>query len=164
MKARLTGVGILIIGLTLFFLLIPMGIDSPGRVDHITLAPDFWPRIISLILAAMGILSILFPGQGPGQGESDSDETAAAAASTLSRSYRLGAVLASLFAYYFAIDWLGMVLPGMALILLLGLLAGERRPWPLIAPALCLPALLYVFFVHVANVPIPLGVFEFLRG
>lgn len=160
MKARLTGVGILGIGLTLFFVLIPLGIDSPGRVDHITLAPDFWPRIVSMILAAMGLWLIVFPGPE----DPDADKAVAAPNSRFKRRLRLGAVPALLFAHYLAIDWLGMVLPGMILIALLSLIAGQRRLLPLILPALCLPTLLYVFFVHVASVPIPLGVFEFLRG
>ncbi|WP_025772024.1 tripartite tricarboxylate transporter TctB family protein [Thioalkalivibrio sp. HK1] len=170
MKARLTGVGIAAIGLTLFFLLIPLGIDTPGRVDHITLAPDFWPRIVSLILAAMGLWLILFPGpddrgtDNRGPDNPKTNDPVSAPSIGFERRARLAAVLALLFGYYLAIDWLGMVLPGTILIASLSFLAGERRPLPLILPALCLPALLYAFFVHIAGVPIPLGIFEFLRG
>ena len=68
--------------------------------------------------------------------------------------------LGTLFAFYFLIPYLGMVAPGIAVILGLMVYAGERR-WPLgLAIAFCVPILLYVFFVHVASVPIPLGVFE----
>ncbi|MBF2760193.1 MAG: tripartite tricarboxylate transporter TctB family protein [Ectothiorhodospiraceae bacterium AqS1] len=169
MKGRLTGFGILAIGLTLFFVLIPQGIDTPSRIDHITLAPDFWPRIVSAILAAMGLWLILFPGpdedaDADADSDADTDNAAKDRSPIFGSQARLAAALTLLFAYYLAIDRLGMVLPGMILIALLSLIAGERRPWHLILPALCLPMLLYVFFVYMASVPIPLGVFEFLRG
>lgn len=53
-KERMVGGGVLVLGLMLFFVLIPSGIDSPGEVDHMTLSPDFWPRIISIMFAPWG--------------------------------------------------------------------------------------------------------------
>jgi hypothetical protein len=56
------------------------------------------------------------------------------------------------------------VVPGVALIFGLMVFGGERR-WGLAATvAAGVPILLYAFFVHVAGIPIPLGVFETLRG
>ena len=76
----------------------------------------------------------------------------------------LAAVLGTLFGFCVLIPSLGMVVPGMALIAGLTVLAGERR-WPLVGViAAGVPILLYAFFVHVAGIPIPLGVFETLRG
>ena len=60
---RTIGIGILILGLSLFFGLIPVGIDSPENVDHITLSPVFWPSIIALTIALMGLLLVIKPGQ-----------------------------------------------------------------------------------------------------
>ena len=62
------------------------------------------------------------------------------------------------------IEHLGMVVPGMALIFLMAWFAGERRVLLLTALSLGVPLGLYVFFVHIANIPIPLGWFESLRG
>ena len=57
-----------------------------------------------------------------------------------------------------------MVVPGMVLIFTLMLFAGERRYMLALSIAVVTPLVLYFFFVHVANIPIPLGVFESLRG
>jgi len=55
-----------------------------------------------------------------------------------------------------------MVVPGMALIFILMIFSGYRRWWLIILLSLLVPILLYGFFVHVANIPIPLGIFESL--
>ena len=73
-------------------------------------------------------------------------------------------VLATLFVFYFLIDHLGMVVPGIAVIFGMMWFAGERRYALMATVAVVVPVLLYVFFVHVANIPIPLGIFESLRG
>ena len=66
--------------------------------------------------------------------------------------------------FYVLIPFLGMVVPGMAVIFGLMVLGGERRWLLAAAVAAGVPLLLYVFFVHVAGIPIPLGIFETLRG
>jgi len=76
----------------------------------------------------------------------------------------LAVALGALFGFYALIPSLGMVVPGAALIFGLMAFGGERR-WLLAAVvAAGVPLLLYAFFVHVAGIPIPLGVFETLRG
>ena len=76
----------------------------------------------------------------------------------------LAVALGALFGFYVLIPSLGMVVPGVAVIFALMVFGGERR-WVLAATvAAGVPILLYAFFVHVAGIPIPLGVFETLRG
>ena len=41
-------------------------------------------------------------------------------------------------------------------------LAGERRPLIIIANALIIPIILYLFFYKIAGIPIPLGITAFL--
>ena len=166
-RERLTGIGVLVLGLLIFFVLIPAGVDRPGSVEHAALAPDFWPRIIAGIIMLMGLFLAIRPAakeedeeRGDGGGEEGVEAAAEAAGGWTHRLPGLAVALGTLFAFYFLIPYLGMVAPGIAVILGLMVYAGERR-WPLgVAVALCVPILLYVFFVHVASVPIPLGVFE----
>ena len=162
-RERLTGIGVLVLGLLIFFVLIPAGIDRPGSVEHAALAPDFWPRIIAGIIMLMGLFLTVRPAaedEGEEHGGGGGGEAVEAAAGWTHRLPGLAVALGTLFAFYFLIPYLGMVAPGIAVILGLMVYAGERR-WPMgIAIALCVPILLYVFFVHVASVPIPLGVFE----
>ena len=172
-RERLTGIGVLVLGLLIFFVLIPAGVDRPGSVEHTALAPDFWPRIIAGIIMVMGLFLAVGPAakeEGGARGADGGEEGGEAAAEAVGgaeaaggwthRLPGLAVALGTLFAFYFLIPYLGMVAPGIAVILGLMVYAGERR-WPLgLAIALCVPILLYVFFVHVASVPIPLGVFE----
>ncbi|MFT7532515.1 MAG: putative tricarboxylic transport membrane protein [Gammaproteobacteria bacterium] len=55
-------------------------------------------------------------------------------------------------------------MPGMVMIFGLMMFAGERRFLLAAAIAISIPLLLYFFFVHIASIPIPLGIFESLRG
>ncbi|MDD9821661.1 MAG: tripartite tricarboxylate transporter TctB family protein [Gammaproteobacteria bacterium] len=161
---RITGGGVLALGLLVFFALIPAGVDSPANVSHLSLAPDFWPRIIAAVLALMGLFMLLHPGRGQTGGDSQPVESPAARPSTARRLLRLGVVLAALFGFYVLIPRAGMVAPGIAFIFALMWFAGERR-WRLMAAvAVAAPLLLYFFFTQVAGIPIPLGVFEALRG
>ena len=155
-RERFTGIGVLLVGILVFFALIPYGIDQPENVKHAALAPNFWPKIIAAVIAAMGLLLAINPGRAT---ESESDGGA-----WTQRLPGLAVSLGSLFAFYFLIPSLGMVATGAALAFGLMVFAGERR-WRLaIAVALGIPILLYVFFTYVASIPIPLGVFESLRG
>ena len=177
-RERLTGVGVLLIGLLVFFVLIPAGIDRPGNVEHAALAPDFWPRIIAAVIALMGLLLALRPAREDEGGEGAGDEAGAGegaagdgAGAGEAASVRwpqrlpgLAVALGALFAFYFLIPTLGMVASGAALIFGLMAYAGERRWLRGGALAAGIPILLYVFFVYVASIPIPLGVFENLRG
>ena len=159
-RERLTGIGALVLGLLIFFVLIPAGIDRPGSVEHAALAPDFWPKIIAAIIIAMGLLLTVKPAQ-----EEDEDgEEGGDAVPWRQRLPGLAVALGALFAFYFLIPLLGMVAPGMVLAFGLMVYAGERR-WPrIVTIAAGVPILLYFFFVYVASIPIPLGVFESLRG
>jgi len=158
---RFIGGGVLALGGAVFFYLIPAGVDSPANVAHLSLAPDFWPRIVAVVLALTGLLLMLKPGAAA---VDESPRESPAPSSTVARVLRLGVVLAALFGFYALIPHAGMVVPGMVFIFALLGFAGERR-WRLMATvAVGVPLLLYVFFTQVAGVPIPLGVFESLRG
>ena len=160
-RERLTGIGVLILGLLIFFLLIPRGIDQPGSVEHAALAPDFWPKIIAALIVLMGLFLTVRPAK---EEDEDDEEDVGDAGGWLQRLPGLAVALGTLFVFYFLIPLLGMVVPGIVMAFGLMVYAGERR-WTLgIAIAAGVPILLYVFFVYVASIPIPLGVFESLRG
>lgn len=159
---RVIGGGVLALGLLAFFILIPLGVDNPAGVSHLSLAPDFWPRIIAGVFALMGLLMLIHPG--PARLPDKNTGEAAAPTAGPERLLRLAVVLAVLFGFYFLIPFLGMVAPGMVLIWVLMRFAGERRLRLMAAVAVATPLLLYFFFTQVAGIPIPLGVFEGLRG
>ena len=160
---RLIGAGVALLGLLIYSVLIPYGVDRPGNVEHAALAPDFWPRIIAAIIVALGVLLALRPAPDD-EDEDGGEDGGEDSGRWLHRLPGLAVALGALFGFHVLIPSLGMVVPGAALIFGLMVLAGERR-WLLAAAVSAgVPVLLYAFFVHVASIPIPLGVFETLRG
>ena len=166
---RITGLAILMLALLIYFVLIPIGIVSPENLKHISTAPYFWPSIIAGIMGFTGILMMLFakPDTDTPNAGSDDQLTSENNESELSWLTRLPRLLLTgglLFAFYFSIPYLGMVVPGMLLIIVLMFFAGQRRWFLMLGLSVSVPLLLYGFFVHVASIPIPLGWFEVLRG
>ena len=154
-ESRLVGAAVVGIGVLALFVLIPVGIVSPSDVPALALAPEFWPLVIASIFTLMGILMTIAPG-------STDQETAEELRLIPSRLPRLSGFLAVLFAFYFSVPYLGMVLPAMVIIVGLCWFTGERRWLLLTSIAVGIPVVLVLFFQFVANMPIPLGMFEFI--
>ena len=152
---RFPGIVITLIGVLTLLVLIPKGIVTPSNVTTLALSPDFWPRIVAAIFTFTGIALTIKPAV------SEDNESFA---TFLARLPRLIVVLGALFGFYFSINQFGMVVPGILLIFGLMTFAGERRWLRMLCIAVVVPVLLYCFFVFVANIPIPLGMFESLRG
>ena len=157
-NTRWQGLGVFLAGVALYGLIIPLGVDQPSNLDVLSTGPRFWPNIIAGMLCAVG-LALLLRRSTPIIADEDAPE-----ASVGQRLVGLVLVLLVLFTFYLVIEHLGMVVPGMALIFLMAWFAGERRVLLLTTLSLGVPLGLYVFFVHIANIPIPLGWFESLRG
>jgi putative tricarboxylic transport membrane protein len=160
-QSRFTGIGVVALGLVLYFILIPVGVVEPGNIKHMALAPRFWPKIIAAIIAIMGVLLIIKPAEVL---KEDSEGDKNQSRSWRDRTPGFSVAFGSLLTFYFLIPHLGMVLPGMVMIFGLMMFAGERRFLLAAAIAISIPLLLYFFFVHIASIPIPLGIFESLRG
>ena len=167
------GITIIVLAAIGAFIAIPVGIVMPENIAVLALAPDFWPLIVVAMAGLAGVAIAV-------HGVADLRQSRHAEATPmLSDDYaldidrderpflealmRVAITIAVLFALYFAIPLAGIVLCTSAVLVFLTFFAGERR-WRIILPvAVLLPLLLYVFFVHIANVPMPLGVFEAFR-
>lgn len=160
---RLTGIFFLVLSILAYFVLIPKGIVVPSNIGHFTTSPSFWPNIVIVIIALMSLLLMLPEKDIVDLKEEDVEKAKdELQTSWKTRIPRLLIILALLFAFYYSIEQFGMVVPGMALIFILMIFSGYRRWWLIILLSLLVPILLYGFFVHVANIPIPLGIFESL--
>ena len=166
------GAGILLLALLGIFLVIPMGIVLPGGNEVRALSPDFWPLIV---VVAMGFCGGALAVSGALAGRKEAEEVRRKGDPMTCEmpeefdelpvpqaAARVAVVLGVLFALYFAINIIGMVAATIPVLIFMMWYGGERRPKIVLPVALILPPLLYYFFVYVANVPIPLGVFETL--
>ena len=165
---REIGVGLVAITLAAlgWFVVIPFGIDLPSQIDIEALAPDFWPRIVMVLLAVSGIFIAVqgyFDGRNPPLSDDAADDEGAVEHELPMLTLRVAFALAAMFVFYLTILEVGIVIASALIIIAFSYVLGQRQ-WKLILSlAVALPVLLYVFFVHVASVPMPLGMLETFR-
>ena len=152
-KHFFSGVFMLAVGLLLLLFLIPFGIDSPKKIRFAALSPTYYPQIVAVILSVIGA-AIIFKYRRPlkTKGTDELDEVHPNA------KMRIGGFLGLLAVYSFSLEFLGFVLSGVLALAASLVLAGERRPFIIIAMSLLLPISLFLFFYKVAYVPVPNGI------
>lgn len=164
------GLGTVAVALLLFTVLIPLGVDMPDTVKSRALLPNFWPDIIAVALGLAGAVLVVqgwagrkrlaglgLPPDASLDASDDHYELALTRGQTIGR---LCVTLILIFGLYFAIEYLGIPVASALVLALLMRYAGEKSWVVTLSVALLMPAVLYVFFVHVASVPIPMGLFE----
>ncbi|MFP6737058.1 MAG: tripartite tricarboxylate transporter TctB family protein [Rhodospirillales bacterium] len=157
-----------------WFVVIPIGVDVPSSVKILALSPDFWPRIIMGMMAACGLV-VLAQGFLARQSDdnalqSEPDDAAEPASAdkivhfeTRGQFVRVAMAFAGLFAFYFAVPYIGVVIGAMIIILLSTRFLGVKSWLRAGLLAVIMPVALYFFFTEVAQIPIPLGLFEEMR-
>jgi len=137
---------------------IPYGIQEPKKVKFAALSPSYYPRLVGYCLLAFGLILLATRWF--------STQINVGTSSNLRPRWLfiLIAIVATLTAYYIALEPLGFVLSSAIAVFTLLLLAGERSVLALLAIPLLLPIALHLFFTHVANIPIPSGVLQPLIG
>lgn len=168
------GLIIIVLALLSLFVLIPSGVTVPESVEIRVMSPDFWPLVVSIAAAIAGVF-VLVGGvlelKHHHLTEITTTPDESIPVETHDNVYRpfgeaavrVAVTVGVLFALYFAIPHIGIVVGCMALLIFLIRFTGEKRWTMIIAIAVILPLILYGFFVYVANVPMPLGVFEQFR-
>ena len=147
------GTGALILSAFLVFYGIPNWVSAPDNVPRIVLSPVFWPMVLSVILAMVGIGLLLAARQCEAPGESYREDLL----DRLSEYGRLIVLALLMLAIVYALPRLGMVLTSMLIIVVMAFLVRSRHPVTVFLCALIVPLLLYVFFAHIAGVAIPQG-------
>ena len=148
----------------LLSVIIPLGVQLPKSNKVLALSPDFWIKIIVWTTLALGV-NILIRGIRKSRLEMTPDEVAAVEEDLEHRHPMNRAILsavtaiAGLFVYFFLIKWIGMVAASILAMIGFTLLCGERRYKIALPLAVLLPVGLYYFFLKVASIPMPLGIF-----
>ena len=159
------GAALLAASVFLLTVLIPIGVQVPKTNKILALSPDFWMKIIVWSAVVLGIF-ILYTGIVRARRGLKSDEIAAIK-EDLSHHHPLGQAFlraataaTGLMVYFFLIDWLGIMLSSFIAIMCFVLLCGERRLKIALPVAAVTPVALYYFFLKVASIPMPLGIFN----
>lgn len=163
-KDVITAVLFIVLGLATIFALIPSGVIVPGSVQISALSPDFWPYTIAwgVVVSSAFLLLEAVVLKVPNAEDEDSAEDAKYNLATLPAALRVVVLIFALFLFYFALTTMGIVAGSIVLMPAMMLYFGERN-WKYIVPlSILLPIGLYLFFLHVAGIPMPLGMFETL--
>lgn len=155
------GLFLLAAALVMLFWIIPVGVQTPSSARNPILTPPFWPRLIMMALAGF---SLVIVAQGAARvrriRRGIADDVAIAPRLDAFGAFKIAVAIALLFVYYWSLTWGGLVVPSMLAILVFTALYGEKRFQYFAPTALLFPLAIYYFFVKIAQVPIPLGVFE----
>lgn len=147
------GLIVFLIGAALIVYLIPQGIDEPKKVKFAVMSPSYYPRIVAIAMALIGVAIAV------GAATNKSTDSLFAGLDTQS-IIKVGTVAIIFLATAYALPHAGFVLTCTVALVALMLLAGERNPLIIAPIALILPFGLHLFFTKIANVPIPAGVLE----
>ncbi|MDY0306123.1 MAG: tripartite tricarboxylate transporter TctB family protein [Desulfovibrio aminophilus] len=135
---------------------IPAWIETPSSVRIAAVSPAFWPEVVAVFLALSGFaLAAGGLRRRLAEGARRREAGAASAGWNLNPPFTLAVFLA----YYLLIDVIGIVCASALALAVMAVRYGERNRLVLSAVALGLPLALYGFFVWVAKVPMPLGLF-----
>ncbi len=150
--------------LLMLFVIIPISVQVPKSNKVLALSPDFWIKIIVWFALIIGVYLFI---QGLKTAKEElPEEQIAAIENDKAHHHSMGwsvfmvlVAIANLFIYFFLIEWLGMVLASSISVVTFALLCGERRFKIILPIAALLPVGLYYFFLKVASIPMPLGIF-----
>jgi putative tricarboxylic transport membrane protein len=135
---RITGAFFLLFGLALYFMIIPLQVET-GESSF--LAPDTIPNALSVIIAFCGTLLMIRPA----------DQTPQMMAYFLRTAVYVAVISSSLY----AMSVFGFLYVAPVLALVLMLMIGERRPIWIIAGAFGMPMLIWFLVVHVLERGLP---------
>ena len=135
---------------------IPAGVTQPASVRHLPLSPVFLPYLLTIAVGVFALVHLAEALLAP----HIPDEDAQAPDPHPRWPLRLAALTGLLLVYLLLPETLGMLLTAILVTIVLMAMGGERRPQILLGVGIAVPLVVYLFFVHVAQVPMPEGLFE----
>ncbi|MGP1255082.1 MAG: tripartite tricarboxylate transporter TctB family protein [Kiloniellales bacterium] len=147
-------VGIVTFAATAVFaaIVVPWGVVAPRSVEHLVLSPAFLPYVLSGLIGLFAAIHALISLRSPELADITKEDDAHP------RWLARLCILSVLLGGYWALpETFGMLATAVAITGGLLWLGGERRPAVFLGVALLLPVAIYLFFVTVAQVPLPTG-------
>lgn len=157
-----SGMVLTVVFCVLLFVVAPAFIDVPPSIEIRALAPDYWPLVLLRILVGFSLLLILLSYLKIRNTRAEQKQTSTPSSTVLPHANVYRCVLIVIFtAYYVLIPVLGLLAASALALPAMALLYGERRFVLLAASTVCVLTFLQIFFVSIANVPVPTGIFGF---
>lgn len=139
LQKRAVGIGAIGLGVFLLLVGIPMNVTSTGTI---ILNPALFPIVAAWLLILLGGIQVAFPGPAP-------------KLPPLSEPLRFGLFAALTAAAAMALEEVGYLATGIALMALVALFIYERRPLWLAITVIGVPVGIYVFFEYLLERPLP---------
>jgi putative tricarboxylic transport membrane protein len=139
------------------FALIPVYVIRPVFTPGFTPPPDWWPRVVSILGIALGLLSILVALKTRGNAPSDTPPVEMTAPTQVLVG-RFALVIAVLVGFVVLIPFIGFLLSSILLTGAAIALTGDRKhkTWAVIV-SIALPVVLLLFFSKALGTGFPQG-------
>lgn len=153
--------------LSIFFLLvlyvfIPNGITIPQSHDPGQLSPASYPTWIATMGLCISLLLTFSSGAKFLKAKKCEEKVNIIKSKDFLQSLRFISAFVLLFAFYFFLESIGMIIGSFILYAFFAYLCGERNWIRLITIDTILIIVMYLFFVKIAYIPIPLGILEYV--
>lgn len=144
------GLGMALLFTIMLVVVIPKAVVVPAGIKVASTRPDFWPRIIC---AALVVLSLAHAGT------SFLAARRAVPSTSHSAMHLAGPLRVMLlsFAYYLAVEPLGIILSSTLAFVALARIYGEKRLPVVVLTAVVLPLALSLLFSQIMGIPLPTG-------
>ncbi len=145
--------------LLVYFIAIPTGIVIPTSHDPGQLSPAAYPTWVTVIGVCSSLaltLKAAFTCLRLKRGGAGSERKAG----HFRKHLHAGLAYTLLFLFYFFLEEVGMVAGCFVLYAVFAIFCGERNWLRLLLIDCALTAALYLFFVRIASVPVPLGILK----
>ena len=152
---RILGLAAAAFGAALFFIVIPIGVETVGSEDvGLLLRQDFWPRTIAALMVALGLAVAIFRLRSGA-------ERPKPAPGPRIRPMGVLAIFAVIAAVALAGTSVGLLIPSMVVFLIAAFSIDGGHPVTKLTFAVIVPLVLALFFDKVAGISLPLGpIFE----
>lgn len=158
------GFGTAVLFLFVSLWLIPNYIVLPSSVQMTGVSPSFWPEVISWGLVGLGLLlagsSLLQIRKARALAVQSGEVLGSSVAVPKVHLRSVGMAcltIGAMLAYYYLVDYLGMMMASIVALFGYTLVYGDTRLKFTVPVAVLVPVILYFFFVKVANIPLPQG-------
>ena len=149
-KNLISGLIFLTLGVVLYFILIPFGIDEPKKIKYQALSPSYYPNIVAIILIFLGIIISI---------KAKFFDNIVFLENNLRTDFlkRYFTIFIVLVIFANLLNPLASIISSTLVLFYIFYFAEEKNYFLITILSLTFPLLLYFIFLKIARIPIPTG-------